>query len=125
MNLVSDSYASNMCVGLLEDTIKIFKADNSLKFFRKDFASRTVWFLILNAHFKKKDITIEILSRAVAEVSIISKPTLRQIVDNAMHRGFIKLVDSKKDHRSMNIVLEDVTITEFKEWCYFIKDLGK
>ena len=81
--------------------------------------------ILNNSDFKKKDITIEILSRAVAEVSIISKPTLRQIVDNAMHRGFIKLVDSKKDHRSMNIVLEDVTITEFKEWCYFIKDLGK
>ena len=125
MSLVSDSYASNMCVGLLEDTLKIFKADSSLKFFRKDFASRTVWFLILNAHFNKKDITIEILSRAVAKVSIISKPTLRQIVDNAMHKGFIKLVDSKKDHRSMNIVLEEVTITEFKEWCSFIRDMCK
>ena len=125
MSLVSDSYASDICVGFLEDTLKIFKADNSLKFFRKDFASRTVWFLILNAHFKKKDITIEILSRAVAEVSIISKPTLRQIVDNAMHKGFIKLVDSKKDHRSMNIVLEEVTITEFKEWCSSIRDMCK
>lgn len=125
MSLVSDSYASNICVGFLEDTLKISKADNSLKFFRKDFASRTVWFLILNAHFKKKDITIEILSRAVAEVSIISKPTLRQIVDNAMHKGFIKLVDSKKDHRSMNIVLEEVTITEFKEWCSSIRDMCK
>ena len=125
MSLVSDSYASNICVRLLEDTSKIFKADNSLKFFRKDFVSRSVWFLILNAHFKKKDITIEILSRAVAEVSIISKPTLRQIVDNAMHKGFIKLVDSKKDHRSMNIVLEEVTITEFKQWCSFIRDMCK
>ena len=125
MSLVSDSYASNICVRLLEDTSKIFKADNSLKFFRRDFVSRSVWFLILNAHFKKKDITIEILSRAVAEVSIISKPTLRQIVDNAMHKGFIKLVDSKKDHRSMNIVLEEVTITEFKEWCSFIRDMCK
>ena len=125
MSLVSDSYASNICVGFLQDTLKISKADNSLKFFRKDFASRTVWFLILNAHFKKKDITIEILSRAVAEVSIISKPTLRQIVDNAMHKGFIKLVDSKKDHRSMNIVLEEVTITEFKEWCSSIRDMCK
>ena len=125
MSLISDINVSNICAGLLEDTLKICKADNSLKFFRKDFASRTVWLLILKAHFEKKDITIEILARAVAEVSIISKPTLRQIVDNAMHKGFIKLVDSKKDHRSMNIVLEDVTITEFKEWCYFIKDLGK
>ena len=125
MSLVSDSYASNICVRLLEDTSKIFKADNSLKFFRRDFVSRSVWFLILNAHFKKKDITIEILSRAVAEVSIISKPTLRQIVDNAMHKGFIKLVDSKKDHRSMNIVLEEVTITEFKEWCSSIRDMCK
>ena len=125
MSLVSDSYASNICVTLLEDTSKIFKADNSLKFFRRDFVSRSVWFLILNAHFKKKDITIEILSRAVAEVSIISKPTLRKIVDNAVHKGFIKLVDSKKDHRSMNIVLEEVTITEFKEWCSFIRDMCK
>ena len=125
MSLVSDSYASNICVRLLEDTSKIFKADNSLKFFRKDFVSRSVWFLILNAHFKKKDITIEILSRAVAEVSIISKPTLRKIVDNAVHKGFIKLVDSKKDHRSMNIVLEEVTITEFKQWCSFIRDMCK
>jgi len=125
MSLVSDSYASNICVRLLEDTSKIFKADNSLKFFRRDFVSRSVWFLILNAHFKKKDITIEILSRAVAEVSIISKPTLRKIVDNAVHKGFIKLVDSKKDHRSMNIVLEEVTITEFKEWCSTIRDMCK
>ena len=125
MSLVSDSYASNICVRLLEDTSKIFKADNSLKFFRRDFVSRSVWFLILNAHFKKKDITIEILSRAVAEVSIISKPTLRKIVDNAVHKGFIKLVDSKKDHRSMNIVLEEVTITEFKEWCSSIRDMCK
>ena len=125
MSIISDSLASNICVGLLEDTLKISKADNSLKYFRKDFASRAVWFLILKAHFEKKDITIEILARAVAEVSIISKPTLRQIVDNAMHKGFIKLVDSKKDHRSMNIVLEDVTITEFKEWCFFIKNMCK
>jgi len=125
MSLVSDSYASNICVRLLEDTSKIFKADNSLKLFRRDFVSRSVWFLILNAHFKKKDITIEILSRAVAEVSIISKPTLRKIVDNAVHKGFIKLVDSKKDHRSMNIVLEEVTITEFKQWCSFIRDMCK
>jgi len=125
MSIISDSLASNICVGLLEDTLKISKADNSLKYFRKDFASRAVWFLILKAHFEKKDITIEILARAVAEVSTISKPTLRQIVDNAMHKGFIKLVDSKKDHRSMNIVLEDVTITEFKEWCFFIKNMCK
>ena len=125
MSIISDGLASNICVGLLEDTLKISKADNSLKYFRKDFASRAVWFLILKAHFEKKDITIEILARAVAEVSTISKPTPRQIVDNAMHKGFIKLVDSKKDHRSMNIVLEDVTITEFKEWCFFIKNMCK
>jgi hypothetical protein len=125
MSIISDGLASNICVGLLEDTLKISKADNSLKYFRKDFASRAVWFLILKAHFEKKDITIEILARAVAEVSTISKPTLRQIVDNAMHKGFIKLVDSKKDHRSMNIVLEEVTITEFKEWCSFIRDMCK
>ena len=42
-----------------------------------------------------------------------------------MHKGFIKLVDSKKDHRSMNIVLEEVTITEFKEWCSSIRDMCK
>ena len=122
MSIVTDNHASNICVGLLEDTLKIFKADNTLKFFRKDFASRTVWLLILKAHFEKKDLNMETLSRAIAQVSVISKPTLRQIVDNAMHKKYLKLVESKKDLRSMNIVLEEVTITEFKEWCFFIKN---
>jgi hypothetical protein len=37
MILGSDSAASNICFNLLEETLKIFKAYNSLKLIRKDF----------------------------------------------------------------------------------------
>ena len=32
-------------------------------------------------------------------------------------KGYLKFVKSKKDLRSVNIELEDITIKEFKEWC--------
>jgi hypothetical protein len=125
MVLINDTAAINVCDNLINDVLKICEADNSLKFFRKDFASRTIWFLILKAHFQKKEINIEMLSRAIAKTSIISKPTLRLILDNAMHRRYLKFVDSKKDRRSRIIELEDVTIKEFKEWCSEIKSIFK
>ena len=125
MVLINDTAAINVCDNLINDVLKICEADNSLKFFRKDFASRTIWLLILKAHFQKKEINIEMLSRAIAKTSIISKPTLRLILDNAMHRRYLKFVDSKKDRRSRIIELEDVTIKEFKEWCSEIKSIFK
>ena len=62
-------------------------------------------------------INIEQLARSIATTSTISKPTLRLILDNAEHKGYLKFVKSKKDLRSVNIELEDITIKEFKEWC--------
>ena len=32
-------------------------------------------------------------------------------------KDILKFVKSKKDLRSVNIELEDITIKEFKEWC--------
>jgi DNA-binding MarR family transcriptional regulator len=125
MFLINDISAVNICDKLIKDVLKICEADNSLKFFRKDFASRTIWLLILKAYFEKKEINIEMLSRAIAKTSIISKPTLRLILDNAMHKGYLKFVHSEKDRRSTNIELEDVTIKEFKEWCSEIKSIFK
>ena len=67
--------------------------------------------------FEKKTINIEQLARAIATTSTISKPTLRLILDNALHKKFLRFDKSKKDLRSVNIILEDLTIKEFKEWC--------
>ena len=123
--MINDNSANKLCTSLLNDVYKITEADNSLKFFRKDFASRTVWLVILRAHFEKQTINIESLSRLIAKTSLISKPTLRSILDNAMHKGYLKFVHSKSDRRSMNIELEDVTVKEFKEWCFDLKSIFK
>jgi len=117
MGTINDNTASRICNNLLNNIFKICKDDNSLKFFRKDFESRTIWLYILKAHFAKETINIEQLARSIASTSTISKPTLRSILDNAVHKGFLKFVKSKKDLRSVNIELEDITIKEFKEWC--------
>ena len=123
--MINDNSANKLCTSLLKNVYEITEADNSLKFFRKDFASRTVWLVILRAHFEKQTINIESLSRLIAKTSLISKPTLRLILDNAMHKGYLKFIHSKSDRRSMNIVLEDVTVKEFKEWCFDLKSIFK
>ena len=115
--MINEKIASEICNNLLKNISKINKKDNSLKFFRKDFNSRTVWLNILKAHFENQKINIEQLARSVATTSTISKPTLRLILDNAEHKGFLKFVKSKEDQRSVNIELTQVTINEFKEWC--------
>ena len=115
--MINDKIASDICNNLLSNISNICKKDNSLKFFRKDFNSRTVWLNILKAHFENQKINIEQLARSVATTSTISKPTLRLILDNAEHKGFLKFVKSKEDQRSVNIELTQVTINEFKEWC--------
>ncbi|MDC0328356.1 hypothetical protein OAN08_02350 [Candidatus Pelagibacter sp.] len=117
MSEINDKVASRICNNLLDNIFKICKDDNSLKFFRKDFESRTIWLNILKSHFAGEKINIEQLARIVATTSTISKPTLRLILDNAEHKGYLKFVKSKKDLRSVNIELEDITIKEFKEWC--------
>ena len=117
MSDINDKVASRICNNLLANIFKICKDDNSLKFFRKDFQSRTIWLYILKAHFAKETLNIEQLARSIATTSTISKPTLRLILDNAVHKGFLKFVKSKKDLRSVNIELEDITIKEFKDWC--------
>ena len=115
--MINDKIASDICNNLLSNISSICKKDNSLKFFRRDFNSRTVWLSILKAHFENQKINIEQLARLVATTSTISKPTLRLILDNAEHKGFLKFVKSKEDQRSVNIELTQVTINEFKEWC--------
>ena len=117
MSSITDNTASKICNNLLKNILKLSKDDSSLKFFRKDFESRTIWLHILKAHFAKETINIEQLARSIASTSTISKPTLRLILDNAVHKGFLKFVKSKKDLRSVNIELEDITIKEFKDWC--------
>ena len=117
MSEINDKIASRICNSLLDNNLKNCKEDNSLKFFRKDFESRTIWLNILKSHFAGEKINIEQLARIVATTSTISKPTLRLILDNAEHKGYLKFVKSKKDLRSVNIELEDITIKEFKEWC--------
>ena len=117
MSEINDKVASRICNNLLDNIFKICKDDNSLKFFRKDFESRTIWLNILRSHFAGEKINIEQLARLIATTSTISKPTLRLILDNAEHKGYLKFVKSKKDLRSVNIELEDITIKEFKEWC--------
>jgi len=110
-----------ICTNLLQDILDVSQQNNSIKFFRKDFTTMTMWLLIINAHFKNKKINIEDLARAVAPASKISKPSLRLILENAKHKGFIKFVNSENDHRSWNVEPEEIIIKEFKVWVEIFK----
>ncbi len=108
--------SEKICTNLLKDIVDVSQQNNSIKFFRKDFTSMTMWLLIINAYFKNKKINIEDLARAVAPASKISKPSLRLILENAKHKGYIRFIKSENDQRSWNVEPEEVTIKEFKVW---------
>ena len=111
-----DLHSKKVCKDLLLDLINVSKGHSSVKFFRKDITTMTMWLLIMNAHFKNKKISIESLARAVAPASKISKPSLRLILENAKQKGFIKLIRSQEDQRSWDIEPEEIIIKEFKIW---------
>ena len=115
-----------ICKNLLEDIVEVSQNNNSIKFFRKDFTTMTIWLLIISAYLKGKKINIEDIARAVAPSSKISKPSLRLILENAKHKGFIKLTNSKKDLRSWHVEPEEITINEFRIWIKkFLKENDK
>ena len=116
MSSNTDKHSVKICKNLLNDVLTIGKLDNSIKFFRKDYTTMTIWLIIIDAYFENKKLNIEDIARAIAPTSIISKPSLRLILENAKHKGFIKFDNSINDRRSWHVILEDITIKEFKAW---------
>ena len=115
-----------ICQNLLQDIIDVSQNNNSIKFFRKDFTSMTIWLLIISSYLKGKKINIEDIARAVAPSSKISKPSLRLILENAKHKGYIKFTNSKNDLRSWHVEPEEITINEFRIWIKkFLKENDK
>jgi len=107
-----------ICSHMLQDISVIILNNNSIKYFRKDLTRMTMWLFILNAHFSDKKINIEDLARAIAPTSKVSKPSLRLILENAKHKGYIKFTKDILDKRSWNVEAEDITIKEFTEWAH-------
>jgi hypothetical protein len=118
MDRLLDPHTQKICDALLSDIINT--ADNeetcTIKFFRKDLVTMTIWLFILKSYNEYKAINIEDIAREVAPSSRVSKPSLRLILENAKIKKFIRFVDNPKDNRSWIIEPEDITINEFKKW---------
>ena len=118
MDKLLDAHTKKICDALFYDIIK--RTDNgnesTIKFFRKDLISMTIWLFILKSYNEYKAINIEDIAREVAPSSRVSKPSLRLILENAKIKKFIRFVDNPKDNRSWIIEPEDITINEFKKW---------
>jgi len=89
---------------------------SSVKFFRKDVVTMTIWLIILKSFYKKKSINIEDIARKIAPSSRISKPSLRLVLENGKQKGFIKFTRNKNDQRSWVIEPEAITVNEFNQW---------
>ena len=118
MDKLLDPHAKKICDALHYDIIK--RTDNgeesTIKFFRKDLISTTIWLFIIKSYNEYRSINIEDIAREIAPSSRISKPSLRLILENAKIKKFIRFVDNPKDNRSWIIEPEDITINEFKKW---------
>ena len=108
--------AIKVCKLLLENIVNNKNPKSSVRFFRKDVVTMTIWLFILKSQYEKKDINIEDIAREIAHSSRVSKPSLRLILENGKQKGFIKFTHNKNDQRSWVIEPEHITINEFNEW---------
>ena len=106
----------NTCKKFLNDLIEISKADNSIKFFRKDISTMLIWLFIMEAYSRGEKINIEDIARGISVSTSISKPSLRLILENAKQKGYLKFTHNNKDNRSWIIEPETVTLNEFNFW---------
>ena len=111
-----DVNAKKIAETLLNDLIKVNQFDNSIKYFRKDLVRMVIWLYIMSEFSKKQKINIEDISREIAQVITISKPSLRLILENAKDKGFLKFTHNQEDTRSWMIEPESITIEEFNAW---------
>ena len=118
MDRLLDPHTQKICDALLSDIINTVDNEETctIKFFRKDLVTMTIWLFILKSYNEYKSINIEDIAREVAPSSRVSKPSLRLILENAKIKKFIRFVDNPKDNRSWIIEPEDITINEFKKW---------
>ena len=110
-----DPSSIKICDILLEN-IAGKDTHSSVKFFRKDVVTMTIWLFILKSFYEKKSINIEDIAREIAPSSRVSKPSLRLILENGRQKGFIKFTHNKNDQRSWVIEPEAITIYEFNQW---------
>ena len=108
--------AHSICIKLFSDLIEVNKGDSSLKFFRENKTNIAIWLFIIKSYSIRNSINIEDIAREIAPISIISKPSLRLILENAKKKGFIKFTHNQKDTRSWIIEPEEKTINEFQKW---------
>ncbi|WP_415303165.1 hypothetical protein ABXT48_02415 [Candidatus Pelagibacter sp. Uisw_101] len=118
MDRLLDPHTQKICDALLSDIINTVDNEETctIRFFRKDLVTMTIWLFILKSYNEYKSINIEDIAREVAPSSRVSKPSLRLILENAKIKKFIRFVDNPKDNRSWIIEPEDITINEFKKW---------
>ena len=111
-----ETSAIKICKILLENIASNKNPNSSVRFFRKDVVTMTIWLFILKSFYEKKSINIEDIAREIAPSSRVSKPSLRSILENGRQKGFIKFTHNKNDQRSWVIEPEAITINEFNQW---------
>tara|TARA_B110000091_G_scaffold157579_1_gene167921 strand:- start:751 stop:1131 length:381 start_codon:yes stop_codon:yes gene_type:complete len=111
-----DKSGLTTCKKFLNDLIEISKADNSIKFFRKDISTMLIWLFIMEAYSRGEKINIEDIARGISVSTSISKPSLRLILENAKQKGYLRFTHNNKDNRSWIIEPETATLNEFNSW---------
>ena len=107
---------------LIED-LKRDWSKPSIKFFRSSGAyGYIIWLTIMNAHFKKIDLTIE---ETVNEVEIYgSRRTIIDFINKGVEANFIIKKNSTDDKRKIFVEPSDIAIKEYEEWSnQFIKSI--
>jgi len=96
----------------------------TVKFFRKDFVSVSIWFFVLEQYYNNNNNNnnnnIEnIITKIPNEYA--SRPTIFKIIDDAVSKKYFKKIVDHNDKRKYNLSPTSQTIKEFEEWAKVFK----
>jgi len=92
----------------------------TVKFFRKDIVSVSVWLCVLEQYYINNINNIENIIREIPR-EYASRPTIFKIIDDAVAKNYFEKIADKNDKRKYNLIPTSQTIKEFEEWSKVFK----
>lgn len=105
-----------LCKALEEDLLESNDKYETVKFFRRNITTVTIWLKTIRAYYEKKEINVEDIFRRANQITNTSRPSVVSILDEAKAKGYLLFTMNKKDKRSYDIKPSKLTIEQFEKW---------
>lgn len=110
------NFHREICNILEEDLLHSNNKYKTLKFFRKNIVTVTVWLYTIKNFYNNQCNSVEDLVRRANTVSRVSRPSIVKFIKIAVSQDYLIIKTNEKDKRKYNIIPAKITLKEFEKW---------